>query len=48
MKPAKTTKSQSPFERFQSFTKALVAVPRKELKEKIAKHKRLKPAKHPD
>jgi hypothetical protein len=41
-KPAKTTKSQSPFERFQSLTKALIAVPKKKLQEKLDKYKRQK------
>jgi hypothetical protein len=36
----KTTKSQSPFENFKKFAEALIAVPKKELDEKLAKYKR--------
>lgn len=41
-KPAKTTKPQSSFDRFQNFTKALIAVPRKEIQEKLDKYKEKK------
>jgi hypothetical protein len=38
----KTTKSQSPFENFKKFAEALVAVPKKELDQKLAKYNRQK------
>jgi hypothetical protein len=41
MKP-KSRKELSPFERFEHFAKALVSVPRKELQDKLEKHKREK------
>jgi hypothetical protein len=42
-KSNKTTKSQSPFEGFETLTKALIAVPRKELQAKLDKYKQAKP-----
>jgi hypothetical protein len=41
-KPDKTTKSSSSFENFKKFAGALVAVPKKELDEKLLKYKRQK------
>ena len=41
-KSEKTSKDQSPFGRFQNLTKALLAVPHKEIQDKIEKHKREK------
>jgi hypothetical protein len=41
-KPDKTTKSQSPFKGFETLTKALIAVPRKELQAKLDQHQRRK------
>jgi hypothetical protein len=38
----KTAKSQSPFEHFKKFAEALVAVPKKELHETLAKYNRQK------
>jgi len=38
----KTTKSESSFQRFETFTKNLLAVPKKELDKEIAKYKRKK------
>lgn len=38
----KTSKSPSAFQRFENFTKALVAVPKKELQAKLAKYKQKK------
>ena len=46
-KPDKTTKAPSPFENFKKFAEALVAVPKKELDEKLLKYKRLKDKKKP-
>jgi len=37
-KSERTTKDQSPFDRFQSFTKALLAVPHKEVQVKLEKY----------
>ena len=42
MTKPKTTKPQSPFERFQNLTKALLSVPHKELQEKLDKYKQKK------
>jgi hypothetical protein len=38
-KPAKTTNSQTPFERLRSLTASLIAVPKKELQDKLDKYK---------
>jgi hypothetical protein len=41
-KPAKGIESPSPFQRFEELTKRLLAVPRKELQDKLDKYKREK------
>ena len=41
-KQAKSNKELSSLEKFHNFTKALIAVPRKELQAKLEQHKRRK------